>query len=126
MLSYATYRYDEDPISYADRLKAFTTNELGASLTRTVTSAGQVQQNRNDQVVSQGSARVRTIRDMTANSIVWVVDATQRITAKSGPRERTDQYAVTLIQVGDTWRVYDMQPADAGQEGDTSGGGGTG
>jgi hypothetical protein len=126
MLSYATYRYDEDPVSYAERLKAFTTNELGQSLARSVTSPAEVQQNKVDQVVSQGSARVKTIRDMTVNSIVWVVAATQRITAKSGPRERTDDYAVTLMQVGDGWRVYDLQPAAAGQEGDSSGYGGAG
>ncbi len=123
MLSYATFRYDEDPISYAERLKQFTTNELGASLTRTVTSPALVQRNKAEQIVSQGSARVKSIRDMTAHSIVWVVGATERITAKSGKSERTDDYAVTLIRSGDAWRVYDLEPADAGQDGDATEGG---
>src|SRR5687768_185481 len=39
---YGTYRYDEDPAAYADRLKAYTTPELGTILARTVTSAGTV------------------------------------------------------------------------------------
>ncbi|HEY9522124.1 MAG TPA: hypothetical protein VIR33_02700, partial [Thermopolyspora sp.] len=124
VLSYATFRYDEDPISYAERLKAFTTNEFGESLTRTVTSPALVQRNKNDQIVSHGSARVKTIRDMTSHSIVWVVSATERITATSGPSQRTDDYAVTLIRSGDAWRVYDMEPADAGQDGDSAGSGG--
>jgi hypothetical protein len=123
MLSYATFRYDEDPISYAERLKQFTTNELGASLTRTVTSPGLVQRNKTDQIVSQGSARVKSIRDMSTDSIVWVVGATERITAKSGKSERTDDYAVTLIRSGDAWRVYDLEPAGAGQDGDATEGG---
>src|SRR5262245_33273322 len=58
--SYATYRYDEDPVSYATRLKNFTTAEFGESLTRTVTAPALVQRNQVDQVVSDGSAKVRT------------------------------------------------------------------
>ncbi|MFC4532574.1 hypothetical protein [Sphaerisporangium dianthi] len=119
--SYATYRYDEDPASYAERLKGFTTTELGTILARDVTTPATVEQNRADEVVSQGTGRLKSIRDIAADSIVLVVTAAQQITAKSGPKDRSADYAVTLTQVGAEWRVFDLQPADAGQDGDTGG-----
>ncbi|RCG31371.1 hypothetical protein DQ384_11730 [Sphaerisporangium album] len=121
-VSYATYRWDEDPASYAERLKGYTTPDLGVILTRDVTSPATVEQNRADQVVSDGSARLKSIRDIASGSVVFVVTAVQRITAKSGTRESGADYAITLTQVGDQWRVFDMQPADAGQDGDPGGG----
>ncbi|MEV7971315.1 hypothetical protein AB0O34_35780 [Sphaerisporangium sp. NPDC088356] len=121
-VSYATYRYDEDPASFAERLKGFTTVELGAILARDVTTPATVDQNRADEVVSQGSARLKTIRNISEGSIVFVVTAIQHITAKSGPQERSADYAITLTQIGTEWRVFDMQPADAGQDGDTGDG----
>ncbi|MCW2878561.1 MAG: hypothetical protein JWQ95_2661 [Sphaerisporangium sp.] len=121
-VSYATFRFDEDPASYAERLKGFTTPELGVILARDVTTPATVEQNRADQTVSLGSARAKSIRDISAGSIVFVVTAVQRITAKSGPQERSADYAITLTQVGSEWRVFDMQPADAGQDGDTGNG----
>ncbi|MEV5411592.1 hypothetical protein AB0K60_22480 [Thermopolyspora sp. NPDC052614] len=120
LAQYATHRYDEDPVSYAERLKSFTTAEMGASLTRTVTDPERVRQEQADKVVSEGTAKIKSIRDFSPNSITWVATATERITAASGPREVVEEYAVTVIQVGDAWRVYDLNPADAGQEGDPS------
>ena len=120
--SYATFRYDEDPVSYAERLKAFATTDFGVVLARDVTTPATVEQNRADQIVSQGEARLKSIRDVAAGSIVFVVTATEHIAAKSGPQDRSADYAITLTQVGAQWRVFDMQPADAGQDGDTGDG----
>ncbi|MFC4587371.1 hypothetical protein [Sphaerisporangium corydalis] len=121
-VSYATFRYDEDPASLAERLKGFTTADLGTILARDVTTPATVEQNRADEVVSAGSARLKSIRDITEGSVVFVVTATQHITAKSGPQERSADYALTLTQLGTDWKVFDMQPADAGQDGDTGDG----
>jgi len=118
--SYATYRYDEDPVSYATRLKNFTTAEFGESLTRTVTAPALVARNKDDKVVSAGMAKVKTIRDMTYDSVVFVVTATAHLNASSGDKEQVDEYAVTVSRDGTVWRVYDMEPADAGQDGDTT------
>jgi len=121
LAQYATHRHDEDPISYAERLRSFTTAELAESLTRTVTDPARVEQERADQVVSEGTAKIRSIRTFGENSITWVGTATERITAASGPKEVVHEYAVTTIQVGDAWRVYDFNPAEAGQDGDDVG-----
>ncbi|WP_067178705.1 hypothetical protein [Microtetraspora niveoalba] len=118
--SYGTFRHDEDPALFAKRLAGFATAEFGADLTRTTTSPALVNHNRSDAVVSRGTATVRSIRDMTANMVTLVVGSVRHVTAKSGEKEQRDEFAVTVVKVGSDWRVYDLQPADAGQDGDTS------
>jgi hypothetical protein len=115
---YGTFRYDEDPATYGSRLEGYTTTEFAEVLLRTVTSPGIVEANKADQVVSVGTARVKEIRQVNSASVVFVVVGTQNVTAKSGTKERVEEYAVTLIEVGTDWRVHDLQPADSGQEGD--------
>ncbi|MEV4803641.1 hypothetical protein AB0K18_26865 [Nonomuraea sp. NPDC049421] len=118
---YGTFRFDEDPAAYAARLKAYTTPELGNTLARTLTSAGTVEQNRNDQIVSTATADLKEIRQVEKNSIVFVVTATRQIAAQSGDKQASEEYAVTVSQSGSDWRIYDILPSTEGQEGDTSG-----
>ncbi|MGR6914615.1 hypothetical protein ACU635_10225 [[Actinomadura] parvosata] len=115
---YGTYRYDEDPAAYAQRLKVFTTPELAGTLTRTVTSAGFVEENRNNQTVSTATAHLKEIRQVEKSSIVFVVAANRQVTARSGNKLATEEYAVTVSQLGADWRIYDILPSDEGQEGD--------
>ncbi|MFI7636545.1 hypothetical protein [Nonomuraea sp. NPDC049400] len=119
--AYGTFRYDEDPAAYAARVKVFTTPELGNELTRTVTSAGTVEHNRNDQIVSTATARLKEIRQIEKTSIVFVVTATRQEAAKSGTKQLTEEYAVTVSQLVDDWRIFDIRPATEGQEGDEEG-----
>ncbi|WP_283135531.1 hypothetical protein [Rhizohabitans arisaemae] len=116
--AYGGYRHDEDPAVHARRISVFTTPDLGRILARGVLSPGELEQNRADQVVSQASAEIREIRDVKERSVVYVVGITQRITAKSGSDQRTEEYAITVSQVGADWKVHDIQQANAGQEGD--------
>ncbi|MED7929748.1 hypothetical protein SMD20_36300 [Nonomuraea sp. LP-02] len=116
---YGTFRYDEDAAAYAARLKAYTTPELGALLTRTVTSAGAVEQNRADELVSQATAKLKEIRQVGKGSIIFVVTGNRQVTAKSGNKLLTEEYAVTVSESGSDWRVFDIMPADEGQDGDT-------
>ncbi|MDX3103311.1 hypothetical protein ACIBO5_47300 [Nonomuraea angiospora] len=118
---YGTFRYDEDPAAYATRVKAYTTAELGNELTRTMTSAGTVEQNRDDQTVSKATARLKEIRQIEKNSIIFVVASARQVTAKSGNQTAQEEYAVTVTQSGADWRIFDIRPASEGQEGDTSG-----
>lgn len=119
--AYGTYRYDEDPAAYASRVKVFTTGDLGDALTRSITSPGTVQQNRDDQVVSKATAKMKEIRQVDRTSVVFVVVGTQQITAKSGSSTKAEEYAVTLTQMGSDWRVFDLQLAKEGQDGDPAG-----
>ncbi|MEW9553545.1 hypothetical protein [Nonomuraea sp. NPDC050783] len=116
---YGTFRYDEDAAAYAARLKAYTTPELGDLLTRTLTSAGTVEQNRDDQIVSTATARLKEIRQVEKGSIIFVVTGERKVTAKSGDKRLAEEYAVTVSELGSDWRIFDIMPADQGQDGDT-------
>ncbi|WP_202638051.1 hypothetical protein [Bailinhaonella thermotolerans] len=117
-VAYTTFRHDEDLAARIARFKAYTTDELGATLARDVSSAGAIEQERADQVVARGDARLKSIRDMADGSVVFVVVATQHVTSAKGTENRVEEYAVTVTEVGSEWRVHDIQPAAVGQEGD--------
>lgn len=117
--SYGTFRYDEEPTVFAERLKAFATDEFAGQLTRAMTDPELARRNRADQVVSRATAKVKTIRDMTADQVVFVVDSVRHVTDKSGEKDEHDRYAVTTVKAGNDWRVYDLELADVGQDGDT-------
>jgi hypothetical protein len=114
--AYGTFRFDEDPADYADRLKVFTTADLGNVLARTLT-----QPDAADETVSTATAKVKEIRSVERTSVVFVVTGTQQIAAKSGTRQLAADYAVTVSQMGTDWRVFDLQPAGEGQDGDSEG-----
>lgn len=118
--AYGTFSVDEDPAARADRLTRFATDEFAGQLTRTVTDPAVVDQTEADGVTSRGSAKVTTIRDMTASQVTFVVDSVRHVTDKNGQKDVPERFAVTVIKAGADWRVYDLQLADAGQEGDTS------
>ncbi|MCK2213109.1 hypothetical protein MF672_004745 [Actinomadura sp. ATCC 31491] len=117
--AYGTFRYDEDPAAYAARLKAYATPELGNLLERTLTSAGTVEQNRDDEIVSQATAKLKEIRQVGKDSIIFVVTGTRQVTARSGDKRLTEEYAVTVSEDGNDWRIFDIMPAGEGQDGDT-------
>ncbi|TDC05202.1 hypothetical protein E1267_20405 [Nonomuraea longispora] len=115
---YGTFRHDEDPAAYAARLKAYTTAEFGNELARTVSSAGTIEQNRNDETVSTATARLKEIRQVEKTSVVFVISTTRQVAAKSGDKRQDEEFAVTVSQEGADWRVFDLRPATEGQEGD--------
>ncbi|MER7127786.1 conjugal transfer protein [Streptosporangium saharense] len=123
---YGTFSYDEQPSAYGDRLRSYTTSEFADVLLRTVTSPGTVAANTADQVVSVGAAKVKEIRQIQRSSVIFVVTGTQTVTAKSGAKERTADYAVTVVELGTEWRIHDLQPADEGQDGDDQSSGAVG
>ncbi|MFI6391230.1 hypothetical protein ACIBHY_21735 [Nonomuraea sp. NPDC050547] len=119
--SYGSFRYDEDPAAYADRVKVFTTGELAGFLTKALTSPGTIEQNKTEQTVATATAKMKEIRQVGATSIIFVVTSTQKLSGRSGTSERAEDLAVTLTPVGNDWRVFDVQPAGDGQDGDPEG-----
>ncbi|WP_043631487.1 hypothetical protein [Nonomuraea candida] len=119
--AYGTWRHDEDPAAYAERLKAYTTAELGDTLARTMTSAGTVEQKRADEIVSTATATLKEIRQVDKTSIVFVVTANRQVTARSGNQQVAEEFAVTVSQSGADWRIYDILPSTDGQKGDELG-----
>jgi hypothetical protein len=117
--AYGTYRHDEDPAEYGRRLRPFVTDELLTDLERGAATPGIVDQRKRDQVVATGSAVIDSIRDIEANSVIFVVTGKQQLSTAAGPSEDSKSYAVTATRDGGVWRVYAFEPVEAGQAGDT-------
>jgi hypothetical protein len=117
--AYGTYRFDEDPAAYGQRLRPFVTDELLTDLERSAATPGLVDERKHDQVVATGSGAIDSIRDIEANSVIFVVTGRQQLSTAAGPSEDSRRYAVTATRDGGVWRVYAFEPADAGQAGDT-------
>jgi hypothetical protein len=117
--AYGTYRYDEDPAAYGQRLRPFATDQLLTDLERSAATPGIIDERKRDQVVATGTAVINSIRDIEASSVIFLVTGKQQLSTAAGPSEDSRQYAVTAARDGGVWRVYAFEPADAGQAGDT-------
>ncbi|WUH97464.1 conjugal transfer protein [Spirillospora sp. NBC_00431] len=117
--AYGTYRFDEPPETYASRISGFVTEELKSELARAASTPGVLEERRRDKIVAQGSASLDQVRNVEDNSIIFVVTGTQRVTGGGSESNDRKRYAVTVARDGGSLRVYSVQPAEAGQAGDT-------
>ncbi|SEG43957.1 hypothetical protein SAMN04489712_105225 [Thermomonospora echinospora] len=117
--AYGTYRYDEDPQAYMARLTPMVTEELGAEIARGASSPGLIEQRRSEQIVARSTATLDSVRDIEANSIIFLVTGNQQLTRSGETGQESKQFAVTVARDGAALRVYAFGPADDGQAGDT-------
>ncbi|GAA4224647.1 hypothetical protein GCM10022254_04590 [Actinomadura meridiana] len=117
--AYGTYRFDEPPETYSQRLAGFVTDDLRTQLTRDATTPGLLEERRREQIVARGSASLDQVRTIEDNSIIFVVTGTQQVTKGTTESSDSRKYAVTVTRNGGSLRIYSFQPADAGQAGDT-------
>jgi hypothetical protein len=117
--AYGTYRHDEDPAAYGQRLRPYVTDQLLTELERSAASPGIIDERKREQVVAVGSASIDSIRHIASNSVIFVVTGRQQLTKADGTSEDSRRWAVTASRDGGSWRVYAFEPADAGQAGDT-------
>jgi hypothetical protein len=118
-IAYGTYRYDEEPKVYLDRLQPLMTPDLRTEIERGVASPGLIEQRRQEQFVATGEATIDAIRDIEKSSVTFQVTAKQQITKTGRSSESSERYSITVGKDGGGWRVFAFQPADAGQAGDT-------
>ncbi|RKS71983.1 hypothetical protein BZB76_4794 [Actinomadura pelletieri DSM 43383] len=117
--AYGTYRFDEPPEVYAQRLSGLVTDELRTELARAATTPGLLEERRKSQVVAQGSATLDQVRTIENNSIIFLVTGIQQVSSGDTDSNDRQRYAVTVVREGGSLRIYSFEPADAGQAGDT-------
>jgi hypothetical protein len=117
--AYGTYRFDEDPKAYVARLQGLVTDQLRTELERSASAPGLLEERQAGRTVAESTATLDSIRDIQANSVVYLVTGRQRLTKAGVASQENQQYAVTVSRDGGSWRVYAFEPADAGQAGDT-------
>lgn len=118
--AYFSYSYTESPQTYLARLRPLVIPELYTALAQAAATPGIRSQRALDHETATAHASPDKIRTLSTGSLILIVDVRQDITNTTGYQQRLDQLAVTAIKNPDgTWLIADIQPASAGNAGDT-------
>ncbi|TDD23810.1 hypothetical protein E1287_38650 [Actinomadura sp. KC06] len=115
--AYASYRFDEDPQTYLDRLNPMMSTQLQPVIARAATHPGTLDRRRRDHEVTVAHARPEAIRALGPTSITVLLTTTAKITNRHSDRQDTTRYAVTVTDHDGTWQVYAIELASTGNTG---------
>jgi hypothetical protein len=111
---YNTFTYTENVNAYLAPMNGLITSQLAQTLKNGYTTLGVAQARTSQKQVSSGGASISSIRTFGGGSITFVVNGTQKLTSTQGTTSNNNQYAVTVTGQGNSWQVYDIEPASAG------------
>jgi hypothetical protein len=111
---YNTFSYTENATAYVATMNGLITTQLSQTLKNGYSTFGVAQARTNQKQVSAGTAAINSIRTFGNGSITFVVTGTQKLTSTNGTTTNSNQYAVTITGQGNSWQVYDIEPASAG------------
>ena len=111
---YNTFTYTENVNAYLAPMNGLITSQLAQTLKNGYTTLGVAQARTSQKQVSSGGAAISSIRTFGSGSITFVVNGTQKLTGTQGTTTTNNQYAVTVTSSGNSWQVYDIEPASAG------------
>jgi hypothetical protein len=113
-IAYGTYRFDEDPSAYVNRMRGIITPDLAAQLQQGA-APGVLAQRRQDQEVSTSTATLDSpLRAIAKDQIIFLATGKQHITKGGKSSDSSQQYAVTVTRSGGGWVVYAFAPSDQG------------
>ena len=115
-VAYGTYRFDEDPKAYVDRMRTMVTPDLASQLQQGAASPGVLDQRRQDQEVSTSDATLDSLRDMAKDQLIFLATGKQHVTKGGKTSDSSQQYALTLTRSGGGWVVFAFAPADQGDK----------
>ncbi|MFB9839265.1 hypothetical protein [Actinoallomurus acaciae] len=114
--AYGTYRFDEDPQAYLDRMRNLVTSDVLNQLQQGAAAPGVIAQRKQDQESSTCDATLDSIRDMSKDQLIFLATGKQHITKGGKTSDSSQQYAVTMARSGGGWVVYAFAPADVGDK----------
>ena len=114
--AYGTYRFDEDPKAYVDRLRGMATSDVVTQIQQGAVAPGVLAQRKQDQEVSTSDATLDSLRDMAKDQIIFLATGRQHVTKGGKTSDVTQQYAVTMTRSGGGWVVFAFAPADVGDD----------
>ncbi|MEY9213758.1 hypothetical protein NI17_023115 [Thermobifida halotolerans] len=114
---YGTVDYSESPEEYYERLGRYATEDYARTLAQSSGAEALWGERAEQEAVSTGRADVRSVRDFDDESIVFVLRVQSITEGNDGETQNLGDFAVTMVREGGEWRVYDFQPADAGNLG---------
>jgi hypothetical protein len=114
--AYGTYRFDEAPQAWVDRLRGMATSDLATQLQQGAAAPGVLEQRKQDQEVSTSDASLDSLRDIAKDQLIFLATGKQHITKGGKTSETSQQYAVTMTRSGGGWAVFAFAPADVGDK----------
>ncbi|QBI52536.1 hypothetical protein [Streptomonospora litoralis] len=121
--AYGTIDYSQSPEEYYASMKNLATEEYAETLSQSSGAGALWQEMAQQEAVAEGRANVESVRGFDDQSVTFVVKAQSITEGSEGATEELGEFAVTVVNESGRWLVYDFQPADAGNFGDTRGGG---
>jgi hypothetical protein len=112
--SYGTWSYSQNATSYVATMRDLITSELADVIAQGYSVPGVAGQRTSKKQVSTGSAVINSLRAFGTSSITFVVTITEQITDTAGQSLDSTQYAITVVSVGSSWQVSDIELASAG------------
>ncbi|MDA0567290.1 hypothetical protein LG943_23650 [Streptomonospora sp. S1-112] len=116
--AYGTIDYSESPEAYFQSMEELATEEYAQTLAQSSGAGAHWQEMREQEAVAEGRANVESVRSFDDRSIVFVLTVQSITEGEGGATEDLGEYSVTVMEDGGEWRVFDFQPADAGNLGD--------
>ncbi|ROO82836.1 hypothetical protein EDD29_0321 [Actinocorallia herbida] len=116
--AYGTYRFDEEPQTYLDRMRPMVVDLVYDDLRAGASSVGVLEERRETQKVATGSASLDSVRTFGPTSVTFVVTGIQTVASTAGSGTESKSWAVTVQNEGGAWRVFSFAPADVGEDGE--------
>ncbi|MFC3997131.1 hypothetical protein ACFOVU_14455 [Nocardiopsis sediminis] len=116
--AYGTIDYTRSPEQYYAAMEALATRDYARTLAQSSGAGAMWAEMGEQEAVAEGRADVESIRSFDDESIVFVVQAQSITEDDSGASEDLGDFAITVVQERGEWRVFDFQPADAGNFGE--------
>jgi hypothetical protein len=117
-VAYGTFRFDEDPQTYLARLRPLVTDSLYTDLTKAAFTPSELEDRKNAQTVSVGSATLDSIGDIGDTSIIFLVTGSTQVSGNGTASQESKQFRVTVQRDAAAWRVYAIEPVEVGQAGE--------
>ncbi|WP_309485848.1 hypothetical protein [Marinitenerispora sediminis] len=116
--AYGTIDYTQSPEAYYDSLAAFTTADYARTVEQSSGAGALWGEMAEQEAVAAGRANVESVRHFDDESIVFVVRTQSIVEGGDSAASDLGDFAVTMVRERGEWRVFDFQPAEAGNLGD--------
>jgi hypothetical protein len=113
--AYGTYSYTESTSAYLATMAPYVSSQLSGQIGEAYSTPGVASQRSSQRQVASATARVTSLRAFGANSLTFLVQVDQQVTATKGGGPASASYAVTLTGGDTSWQVTDIELASAGQ-----------
>ncbi|MFC4560529.1 hypothetical protein ACFO4E_01535 [Nocardiopsis mangrovi] len=116
--AYGTIDYTRSPEQYFAAMEELATRDYAQTLAQSSGAGAMWDEMGEQEAVAEGRANVESIRSFDDESVVFVVQAQSITEDDGGASEDLGDFAITVVQERGQWRVFDFQPADAGNLGE--------